>query len=331
VESNFTYVMADPEVGDVEVWEFENSSGGWFHPIHIHLIDFRIIKRTGGVGRVLPYEEGPKDVMYVGEGETVHVLIKFTHPGGDTSIDRGRYMVHCHNLPHEDHDMMSQFSVGAVGFGVDPHDPIEAARPSVPKAPGAPPIGTATAGNGSAVVRWRVPADNGSAILGYEVRALNAANAQVGAARLVAPGATSATVFGLVNGTKYRLQVRARNARGTGAYSSLSNTVTPVGAPAAPMIKTASSGVAGGAINATARWAPPASDGGSIITGYVVTALQMSATGTVVRQSTSRILVASVRSLTMTLPAGNYKFVVRARNAKGMGATSARSQRVTAR
>ena len=25
---------------------------------------------------------------------------------------RGKYMVHCHNLPHEDHDMMHQFSVG---------------------------------------------------------------------------------------------------------------------------------------------------------------------------------------------------------------------------
>ena len=24
----------------------------------------------------------------------------------------GRYMVHCHNLVHEDHDMMVQFSVG---------------------------------------------------------------------------------------------------------------------------------------------------------------------------------------------------------------------------
>ena len=24
----------------------------------------------------------------------------------------GRYMIHCHNLVHEDHDMMSQFAVG---------------------------------------------------------------------------------------------------------------------------------------------------------------------------------------------------------------------------
>jgi hypothetical protein len=33
----------------------------------------------------------------------------------------GRYMVHCHNLVHEDHDMMIQYEVGAGG-----HDPIMA-------------------------------------------------------------------------------------------------------------------------------------------------------------------------------------------------------------
>ena len=135
VASNFTAVMANPQLGDTEIWEFENSSGGWFHPVHIHLVDFRIIARTGGVGRVLPYEQGPKDVMYVGEGETVHVLIKFNRPGvvkprGDPGFKGGRYMVHCHNLPHEDHDMMSQFTVGDSKLaGFDPHHPINTARP----------------------------------------------------------------------------------------------------------------------------------------------------------------------------------------------------------
>jgi spore coat protein A, manganese oxidase len=137
VNSDFSQVIANPEIGDVEIWEITNKSGGWFHPVHIHLIDFRIIKRTGGVGRVLPHEEGPKDVVYVGESETVHVLIKFTKAGANTvpsaldpGFKGGRYMVHCHNLPHEDHDMMAQFSVGKVDLkGVDPHHPIKAAQP----------------------------------------------------------------------------------------------------------------------------------------------------------------------------------------------------------
>jgi len=135
--SNFTQVLAAPQIGDVEIWEIRNKSAGWFHPLHIHLVDFRIIKRTGGAGQVLPHEEGPKDVVYVGEGETVHLLCKFIAPGkvapsGDPSFKGGRYMVHCHNLPHEDHDMMGQFQVGQIDYKgpkVDPHHPIEAARP----------------------------------------------------------------------------------------------------------------------------------------------------------------------------------------------------------
>jgi hypothetical protein len=39
---------------------------------------------------------------------------------------RGKYMIHCHNLPHEDHDMMSQFSVGLAAGQVDENDPIAA-------------------------------------------------------------------------------------------------------------------------------------------------------------------------------------------------------------
>ncbi len=57
---------------DVEIWELENKSGGWFHPVHIHLMDFKILDRNGGPP--FPYERGPKDVVYVGENETVRVI-----------------------------------------------------------------------------------------------------------------------------------------------------------------------------------------------------------------------------------------------------------------
>jgi FtsP/CotA-like multicopper oxidase with cupredoxin domain len=129
VDSEFRRVLADPELGDTEIWELENSSGGWFHPVHVHLVDFRIINRVGGAGKVLPHEQGPKDVVYVGEGETVSLLVKFNAPGGDPDFTGGRYMVHCHNLPHEDHDMMGQFLVGDVDFDEDPHHPVYAAQP----------------------------------------------------------------------------------------------------------------------------------------------------------------------------------------------------------
>jgi spore coat protein A, manganese oxidase len=38
-------------------------------------------------------------------------------------------MIHCHNLPHEDHDMMAQFGVGYNPNDPDPNDPIEAVKP----------------------------------------------------------------------------------------------------------------------------------------------------------------------------------------------------------
>ena len=91
-----------------------------------------------------PWEQGPKDVVYVGEGEIVRVLAKYdmvkaehtiTHPvtrqpytyktgkAGATGAAGGRYMIHCHNLPHEDHDMMQQFAVGDPAV----NDPITSA------------------------------------------------------------------------------------------------------------------------------------------------------------------------------------------------------------
>jgi hypothetical protein len=127
--------------------------------------------------------------------------------------------------------------------------------------PGAPVIGVATRGNASALVRWSAPANGGSPITGYTVRAVNAAGVQVGALRPAAAAAPSLTVTALANGTAVRFQVRATNVAGTGAFSALSVAVTPATLAGAPVIGTASSGVAGGVVNATARWTPPASNG----------------------------------------------------------------------
>jgi FtsP/CotA-like multicopper oxidase with cupredoxin domain len=126
VDSGFRDVAANPGAGDTEIWEIENKSGGWFHPVHIHLIDFRVIGRRGGPGRVLPHENGPKDVVYVGENETVSLLIRFDV---NPTTNGGHYMFHCHNLPHEDHDMMNQFSVGPDDIRATLHHPVLAAPP----------------------------------------------------------------------------------------------------------------------------------------------------------------------------------------------------------
>jgi spore coat protein A, manganese oxidase len=112
VNSGYKLTVANPALGDVEIWQLENSSGGWFHPVHIHLVDFKVLDRNGRPP--FAYEKGPKDVVYVGEGEKVRVIMRFEN-------QTGRYMMHCHNLVHEDHDMMVQFEVGTGG-----PDPINA-------------------------------------------------------------------------------------------------------------------------------------------------------------------------------------------------------------
>ncbi|HEY4603373.1 MAG TPA: multicopper oxidase domain-containing protein [Blastococcus sp.] len=113
--SGFTKVIANPALNAVETWELQNKAGGWFHPIHIHLIDFQILDRNGEPPA--PYERGPKDVTYLGENETIRLIGRF-------GPHNGKYMIHCHNTVHEDHDMMFQMQVGDGG-----PDPITAAPP----------------------------------------------------------------------------------------------------------------------------------------------------------------------------------------------------------
>ena len=207
-----------------------------------------------------------------------------------------------------------------------------AVPPSAPTFPGAPTIGSPTAGNASATEPWTAPSnDGGSAITGYLVRALDLSSAQVGPLHPAAATATSLVVTGLTNGSTYVFQVAATNAVGTGPKSALTSLVVPATVPGAPVIGTAASGTAGGTVTATANWTAPASNGGSAVTGYVVRALQMSATGTVLATTTSAVQPASARQLTMTLPAGNYRFTVQAKNKAGSGSQSARSNLVVAR
>lgn len=108
-KSGLSLLFANPKPYDIEQWTITNGSGGWFHPLHIHLIDAKIIARNTNGGKPFTWETGPKDTFYIGENETVTALMQFDTGLGSSG---GRYMVHCHNLVHEDHDMMVQFAVG---------------------------------------------------------------------------------------------------------------------------------------------------------------------------------------------------------------------------
>jgi bilirubin oxidase len=91
-------ILARPKRGDDEIWTLTNGAGNGTHPIHIHLVDFKVLSRTGGRNEVYPYEgAGLKDVVWLAGGETIKV-------GARYAPWDGVYMFHCHNLVHEDHE-----------------------------------------------------------------------------------------------------------------------------------------------------------------------------------------------------------------------------------
>lgn len=99
-------VDANIREGDIEIWRLYNNAGGWFHPIHVHLVDLQLLDRNGKPP--FPYEKGWKDVFYVGPNESLRVIAKY-------GPNVGKYMFHCHNSVHEDHDMMGQWEIGQGG------------------------------------------------------------------------------------------------------------------------------------------------------------------------------------------------------------------------
>lgn len=89
---------ADPHLGEVERWRFVSDA---HHPIHVHLDPFQVVDRAGR-GTVGDYDHGWKDTVDVVPAEVVEVAVRF-------SDYTGKYLLHCHNLEHEDMAMMSMF------------------------------------------------------------------------------------------------------------------------------------------------------------------------------------------------------------------------------
>ena len=89
--------------GETEIWSFENKNN-FSHPMHLHATHFRILSRSGGRNRVMPWEGGLKDTVLVHPGETVRAAVLF-------EAHRGLFLLHCHNLEHEDTGMMLNVEV----------------------------------------------------------------------------------------------------------------------------------------------------------------------------------------------------------------------------
>jgi hypothetical protein len=187
-------------------------------------------------------------------------------------------------------------------------------------APGIPTAATATPGNGQAVVKWTAPASNGLAIAGYTVTPVAAGVAQ--APRVINSAATSATVSGLTNGTKFTFMVAARTVFTTGLASKASSPIV-VGAPGPPRAVTATAGAG----RATVHWSAPAANNGAAVSGYVVTPF----VGSVARTARTFRSAATTQTITGLTTGKKLVFRVSAFNSRGTGSNSAPSNTIAVR
>lgn len=93
--------IASCKRGTAEIWTLKGK-GSWHHSVHIHVEEGRILTRNGKPPA--PHEAGRKDVYVLAPDDEVRVFIRFRD-------FLGKYMMHCHNLTHEDHAMMIRFDI----------------------------------------------------------------------------------------------------------------------------------------------------------------------------------------------------------------------------
>ncbi len=172
--------------------------------------------------------------------------------------------------------------------------------------PGRPAAPTVQFADSALVVAWSPPANEGSAIIAYDI--------QVGGGASAIQRVGTGTTYrweGLQNGQEYTFMVRAVNAKGEGQFSTPSAPEHPLRQPDAPAAPVGERGDKFINVN----WSPPA-NGGDPIIEYEV---QLQSTGAVARATGTSVRWSN-------LPNGQAQsFLVRARNRGGWSPLSAPS------
>jgi FtsP/CotA-like multicopper oxidase with cupredoxin domain len=96
-----TKPLISPKRDSGAVWRIRNGGGGWVHPMHLHMEEHRVISRNGKLSPTSrhPDDTGKEDVVALDPSEDVVISRRFR-------TFTGPYVAHCHNLAHEDHNMM---------------------------------------------------------------------------------------------------------------------------------------------------------------------------------------------------------------------------------
>ena len=98
--------FATPKLGSAELWTI-STGGGWSHPMHMHQEEHHVVSRNGVPSPSDPLhvdDNSKEDVVNLEPGESVTVYRKFRSY-------LGSYVSHCHNLIHEDHNMMFPWKI----------------------------------------------------------------------------------------------------------------------------------------------------------------------------------------------------------------------------
>ena len=98
-----TYADVTAKVGETVTWELHNPTAV-AHLLHLHQTDWYMLSRNGR--RPPPWEACLKDTFFMDPRDRVVIA-------GRLSDHKGKFVMHCHMLDHEDHGLMSQFEVVA--------------------------------------------------------------------------------------------------------------------------------------------------------------------------------------------------------------------------
>ena len=154
------------------------------------------------------------------------------------------------------------FMVSAVNSAGKGPSAVVRARPRT--VPDAPENLTAKSRDGSVILNWDRPIDNGGvAVTGYRYRHAEGASVPAGTTWKSIGNNVEVTVTDLINGTEYAFEVRATNREGNGAIAEV--TKTPATVPSAPQNLTATPGNG----EVTLAWQAPEDNGGAELRRYV--------------------------------------------------------------